>query len=51
MLLAVELQDDVTISAYEWHEGLYAPAGVMAGQPMELATPFPLLVDPADLQF
>jgi hypothetical protein len=47
----VELQDDTTITAYEWHEGVYAPVGVMAGQPMEVATPIPLLVEPADLQF
>ena len=47
----VELQDDVTIRAYDWHEGVYAPAGVMAGQPMEVATPFQLIVDPADLHF
>ena len=46
----VESQDDVTIRAYESHEGLYAPASVMACQPMEVATPFPFL-DPADLQF
>ena len=28
-----------------------APVGVMAGQPTDVATPFPLIVDPADLHF